>query len=142
MSFVSLVIIITLTFRPLIEKIVKQCLFSSPLFIPLTPPLILPGGPLLTTLKGHRDAVTSLNLLISEQDDNGILTLVSGSVDKSIKTWELENGSVMKTMDKHTKGILCLSVASKAPYIASGSADCTVRSELYLSCIYVILCTS
>lgn len=116
-----------LYFRPLIEKVVKQCLFSSPLFIPLTPPLILPGGPLLTTLKGHRDTITSLNLLISTQDGNAIMNLVSGSLDKSVKTWELENGSVLKTMDRHTKGILCIAVASNAPYIASGSADCTVR---------------
>ena len=114
-------------FRPLIEKVVKQCLFSSSLFIPLTPPLILPGGPLLTTLKGHRDTVTCLNLFISMEDGNSILNLVSGSLDKSIKTWELENGSVLKTMDQHTRGILCIAVASKAPYIVSGSADCTVR---------------
>lgn len=125
-----LYVFIVLTFRPLIEKVVKQCLFSSPLFIPLTPPLILPGGPLLTTLKGHRDAVTSLNLLISVQYGNSILNLVSGSLDKSIKTWELENGSVLKTMDRHAKGILCIAVASNRPYIASGSADCTVRSVL------------
>lgn len=125
--------IVVLVFRPLIEKIVKQCLVSSPLFIPLTPSLILPGGPLLTRLKGHRDAVTSLNLLISMQDGNGILKLVSGSLDKSVKTWELENGSVLKTMDKHTRGILCIAVASKAPYVASGSADCTVR------CVIVVI---
>lgn len=124
-------------FRPLIKQIVKQCLFSSPLFIPLTPPLILPGGPLLTTLKGHRDTVTSLNLHISKQDDTNTLNLVSGSLDKSIKTWELENGSVLKTMDKHAKGILCIAVASKAPYIASGSTDCTVRYEM-LTCFYIM----
>ena len=114
-------------FRPLIETVVKQCLFSSTLFIPLTPPLILPGGPLLTTMKGHRDAVTCLNLLTSMEDGKSILNLVSGSLDKSIKTWELENGGVLKTMDRHTGGILCIAVASKAPYIVSGSFDCTVR---------------
>ena len=137
------VVFIVLTFRPLIEKVVKQCLFSSPLFIPLTPPLILPGGPLLTTLKGHRDAVTSLNLLISVQDGNSILNLVSGSLDKNIKTWELENGSVLKTMDSHAKGILCTAVASNRPYIASGSVDCTVRSVLtvyLLPLLSVTLC--
>ena len=121
-----------IVFRPLIEKVVKQCLFSSPLFIPLTPPLILPGGPLLTTLKGHRDAVTSLNLLTSIQDGNSTMNVVSGSLDKSIKTWELENGSVMKTMDRHSKGILCIAVASNKPYIVSGSADCTARYVYYL----------
>ena len=133
-------------FRPLIEKVVKQCLFSSPLFIPLTPPLILPGGLLLTTLKGHRDAITSLNLLISMQDGKSKINLVSGSLDKSIKTWELENGSVMKTMDKHAKGILCIAVASNKPYIVSGSADCTARyvckffsyHSVSIMCTYVI----
>jgi len=119
---------------------VKQCLFSSPLFISLTPPLILPGGPLLTTLKGHRDSVTSLNLLISKQDDTSTLNLVSGSLDKSIKTWELKSGSVLKTMDRHAKGILCIAVASKSPYIASGSSDCTVRYEMLTCLHFIILC--
>lgn len=92
---------------------------------------------MLTTLKGHRDTITSLNLLISTQDGSSILNLVSGSLDRSIKTWELENGSVLKTMDRHTKGILCIAVALKAPYIASGSADCTVRLVLIILYTYL-----
>ena len=77
------------------------------------------------------------------QDGNSMLNLVSSSLDKSIKTWELENGSVLKTMDRHTKGILCIAVASNRPYIASGSADCTVRSvfTVYLLPLLSVTCT-
>jgi len=113
--------------RPLVEDIVKQCFYSSPLFVPLTPPIKLPGGPLLTTLKGHRDRATSLCLQMVRQGGTKSLSLVSGSMDKSLKTWELENGSVLKTLDGHTKGVTCIAVASDAPYVASGSADCAVK---------------
>ena len=84
--------------------------------------------------------MTSLDLLISMQDDNSIMNLVSGSLDKSIKTWELENGNVLKTMDRHAKGILCIAVASNRPYIASGSADCTVRCVLTINLLIISWC--
>ncbi|XP_065903262.1 NACHT domain- and WD repeat-containing protein 1-like isoform X2 [Dysidea avara] len=113
--------------RPLIGDIVRQCFYSSPLFVPLTPTIKLPGGPLLTTLKGHRDSVTSLCLQAFKQGKARSLSLVSGSMDKSLKTWELENGSVLKTLDGHTKGVTCIAVSSDAPYVASGSADCTIK---------------
>ena len=87
----------------------------------------LPGGPLLTTLKGHRDCVTSLCLQTVKHGEARSLSLVSGSMDKSLKTWELENGSELKTLDGHTKGITCIAVSSHAPYVASGSADCVVK---------------
>lgn len=117
----------TSLYRPLISDIVKQCFYSSPLFVPLTPSIKLPGGSLLTTLKGHRDSVTSLCLQTFKQGETMSLSLVSGSMDKSLKTWELENGSVLKTLDGHMKGVTCIAVASNAPYVASGSVDCTVK---------------
>ena len=117
----------------------RQCFYSSPLFVPLTPTIKLPGGPLLTTLKGHRDSVTSLCLQAFKQGKARSLSLVSGSMDKSLKTWELENGSVLKTLDGHTKGVTCIAVSSDAPYVASGSADCTIKYVIILIVVYLVL---
>ncbi|KAF2493125.1 WD40 repeat-like protein [Lophium mytilinum] len=72
---------------------------------------------LIMTLEGHGAAVNAIQILDGR--------IVSASGDRSIKVWDVRNGSSIKTFTGHTKGIACVQYDGRR--IVSGSSDETVR---------------
>lgn len=119
-----------LCFRCVLKELVTAALEENPPIItPLQPSFALPGGPLLVTMEGHRDTVSSIVMSLSKDADTGEqnLCILSSSWDKTLKTWDLKSTGVMKTFDGHTDRVLCVGLTSDALYAVSGSADKSVR---------------
>jgi WD40 repeat protein len=83
----------------------------------LTPP----GGPLLQTLEGHTDKVWTVTLL-----PDGLRAL-SGSLDGTLKLWDLAAGAVLQTFVGHVHAVTATAVLADAQRAVSGSADCTLK---------------
>ena len=70
-----------------------------------------------TTFKGHTQNVTSLDL--------GEEYLYTSSTDKTVRVWNYENGSCVRTLVGHADWVFSVKVIGKLVY--SGSRDETVR---------------
>lgn len=68
-------------------------------------------------LKGHRNGVMCLQF-----SDN---VLATGSYDATIKIWDIENGTEIRTLIGHTSGVRCLQFDDVR--LCSGSLDQTVK---------------
>ena len=66
--------------------------------------------------EGHVEGITCLEL-----DTNG--RLISGSMDKTIKIWDLDKKKIIDTLFGHTDCVRCLKCLKDAPLLASGSDD-------------------
>jgi hypothetical protein len=75
----------------------------------------------LATLRGHTNEVLSLAITADGK------TLVSGSLDKTIKLWDLATGEEQATLKGHTRGVISVSIAADSKTLASGSADGTIK---------------
>ena len=53
--------------------------------------------------------------------------VLSCSSDATIKMWEVETQSCLKTFHGHARGVLCAAVTPNETTIASGSFDCTIK---------------
>lgn len=53
--------------------------------------------------------------------------LCSGSYDKVVRVWEVDNGKLLLALTGHEFGVSCIEVAKNGEIIASGSFDKTVR---------------
>jgi len=73
------------------------------------------------TLKGHKASVMSV---VVSPDGNYI---VSGSVDKKIKVWELGTGRLVRTLRGHKRHVFSVAVSPDGNYIVSGSLDKMVK---------------
>ena len=78
------------------------------------------SGSQMTVLSGHTATVTSLAFSL-----DGTL-LVSGSLDKTIKLWDVQTGGVVKTFCGHKHWVYCVSISANCTMVASGSGDTTV----------------
>lgn len=120
----------TLPCRPILERLLTAALEDcQSLLTPAQPLQLLPGGPLLLTMKGHRDAISALAMTSLHSEGRGKtgLCLISASWDKTLKTWDLTTTGVLKTFDGHTDKVLSVTLTMDGQYAASGSADMTVR---------------
>jgi len=88
---------------------------------PVQPCATVPGGPLLHTLKGHTDAVTSVSVT-----PNGALA-VSASADKTVKVWDLGTGDNLRTLEGHTGTVRSVAVTTDANRAVSASFDKTIK---------------
>src|SRR5258707_1236746 len=70
--------------------------------------------------QAHTDIVTSIAFSPDE------CTLASGSLDNSVKLWDVESRALLWT-GWHTKGPLCLAFAPDGSLLASGGHEATVR---------------
>lgn len=102
---------------------------SQAVLVPMQPLQYLPGGPLLLTMEGHRDAISALaaTSLTMKQSGEAGLCIISSSWDKTLKSWDLNTTGVLKTFDGHTDRVLSVALTGDGQYTASGSADMTIR---------------
>jgi WD40 repeat protein len=77
-------------------------------------------SPCLLTLTGHQAAVMSVAVTPHDR------RIISGSSDKTIKIWDMENGQELQTLKGHTSGITQVLVTSDGSRIISGSEDWTI----------------
>ncbi len=82
---------------------------------------IWPTGNLIRTLAGHSGAVYSVGISPDGQ------TLVSGSVDNTIKIWNLANGNLIRTLAGHSSSVWSVAISPDGQTLVSGSADNTIK---------------
>ena len=82
-------------------------------------------GSTKSLLMGHSRPVNAVSFV----HDN--TTVVSCGSDQSLRVWDCDRGTVVRSLTNHTQSITCLAVQPKAgnltPMIATGSEDRTVR---------------
>jgi len=78
-------------------------------------------GSQTAVLSGHEGPVFSV-----AYSPDGI-SLVSGSLDNTVKLWDVQTGGVVKTFYGHAGCVLSVSVSADCARIASGSLDETLR---------------
>ena len=83
-----------------------------------------------TLLCGHTDKVNAVKFLARPQDEAPLI--LSGSVDKTIRVWQVDSESPtgyrdIAVLEGHESSINCLAVIPAGKIVASGSADATVR---------------
>ncbi|MBW4679893.1 MAG: serine/threonine protein kinase [Microcoleus vaginatus WJT46-NPBG5] len=74
-----------------------------------------------TTLADHLWGVTSVAISSDGQ------TLVSGSVDKTVKIWNLPAGKLLHTLTGHTNEVWSVAISPDGKTLASSSGDKTVK---------------
>jgi WD40 repeat protein len=72
-------------------------------------------------LEGHNDSVNSVSF-----SPNG-KTLATGSVDKTIKLWNLETGEEIRTIQGHNDSVHSVSFSPNGKILATGSRDGTIK---------------
>lgn len=80
-----------------------------------------PGGALTGILKSHVGAVEALAMPFSGQ------WIVSGSQDRSVRLWDLETNSVVRTFEGHQGTVHAVALTPDGQAILSGSEDRTLR---------------
>jgi WD40 repeat protein len=73
------------------------------------------------TLTGHSYSVNSLAI----SPDNNILA--SGSVDNTIKLWNLVTGEQIRTLKEHSNSVRAIAISPDGKTLASGSNDETIK---------------
>ena len=97
----------------------------SPRLTPLHPLSLVPGGPHLVSMEGHRDRVSCVST--ATVDGGKSLVIMTGSWDKTLKSWDLGTSGVLKTFDGHSARVLALALSADGVYAVSGSEDKSVR---------------
>ncbi|MBI4853694.1 MAG: hypothetical protein HY819_18020 [Acidobacteria bacterium] len=83
-----------------------------------------PNSTSSNVLKGHTDVINCLAI-----SSDGAL-LASGSLDNSVRIWNLSSGKEIKTLigqDAHNGAINCLAITPDSKTLISGSADGTLK---------------
>lgn len=88
---------------------------------PAAASLILPGGPLLSTLVGHTGW---LRALVIPQDNR---TVISGANDGTVRVWDIEDGTERLTLRGHDGAVWSLALTPDDQTVVSGATDGTVR---------------
>jgi WD40 repeat protein len=73
------------------------------------------------TLTGHSDEVFS----VAYSPDGRYLA--SGSIDQTIKIWEVATGKELRTLTGHSGGVFLVAYSPDGRYLASGSSDKTIK---------------
>ena len=79
----------------------------------------LESGSNLKTLSAHTDTITAIDF------DMPFGTLVTASLDDTVKVWDLNLGRCMGFLEGHTASVRCLQVEDNL--VVTGSLDATVR---------------
>jgi uncharacterized protein YjiK len=73
------------------------------------------------TLTGHSDSVNSVAYSPDGQ------TLASGSVDSTIKLWNVKTGNLLQTLEGHSYSVNSVAYSPDGQTLASGSVDSTIK---------------
>jgi WD40 repeat protein len=87
------------------------------------------NGALLSTLKGHQEAVETFTLALSKDGR----WLVSSGADKTIRVWDLTSRKEIRTLVGHQDWIQSVAIAPQGQPIISGSADGVVKVWKWVS---------
>ena len=94
---------------------------GKPRLISLTAYLTPPGSSLVRTLTGHAKWVTA-----TAMTPDGRWAL-SGSEDRTVRLWDLENGQEIINFNGHRSGIYALAITPDGRWGLSGSDDSTLK---------------
>ena len=83
--------------------------------------LIPPGGGLIRTLEGHSYSVEAIAVTPDGK------TVISGSVDKTIKIWDLVTGTEKFTVKGHSYSVKVIAVTPDGKTVISASRDKTIK---------------
>jgi WD40 repeat protein len=75
----------------------------------------------LRTLQGHEDRVSSI---VFSADGR---TLVSGSIDKTVRVWDVVTGRELRRLSGHQTGVNSVAISADGKRVASGTFHGTVR---------------
>jgi WD40 repeat protein len=79
------------------------------------------GAQELRVFRGHHDPIWTV-----AYHPEGTF-IASGSVDHTIRIWELETGRMLRILRGHTDAVRCLTFSPDGQMLASGSTDRTIR---------------
>ena len=82
--------------------------------------LDIDSGQILHALRGHTKAIKCLQ--VTSLESYSIPLAISGSLDKTLKIWDVKCGSCIQTLNGHSDGVWCMAVLGKR-HIVSGSKD-------------------
>jgi WD40 repeat protein len=91
------------------------------------PPILQPAKAandnfsLAYSLSGHQNFVYSVPISPDGQ------TLVSGSIDKTIKVWRLSDGELLRTLSGHQDLVISVAISPDGQTLASGGYDQTIK---------------
>ncbi|MCT7988971.1 NB-ARC domain-containing protein, partial [Laspinema olomoucense] len=110
------------TFPAIIQLLTQaqQCQ-RKPWIRPLFPNLTAPGGPLIRTLTGHGNSVNAVAISRDGQ------RVVSGSLDKTLKVWNLATGEEERTLTGHGNSVTAVAISPDGQRVVSGSEDNTLK---------------
>jgi WD40 repeat protein len=103
------------------EQRVMQWLGLTCLGLTVLSPLSAQPPKLRHTLKGHKQQV----FCVAYSPDGR--TLASGSVDETIKLWDLKTGKERATLKGHTAGVQSVAYSPDGKTLASGGEDETIK---------------
>ncbi len=89
--------------------------------VPVLLPVPVEQLRLLLTLTDHEGSVDSIAISPDGQ------TLVSGSVDQTIKVWNLSTGKLMRTLTGHEDSVDSVAISPDGQTLVSGSRDGTIK---------------
>jgi len=78
-------------------------------------------GKELRQLKGHTEGVLALRFTVDGK------TLISGSMDKSVRFWDVATGTAGRQFDAHEKSVLCIAFSGDGKLVAAAARDGTVQ---------------
>jgi len=85
------------------------------------PPIIHANGRCIYTLNAHSSWVTSVAIAPSSQ------ILASGSLDDTVRLWNLQKGELLTTLTGHQKGINAIVISPDGRSLTSASDDYTLK---------------
>jgi WD40 repeat protein len=94
---------------------------AAPWLRPLTSCLTPPGRGLLRTLNGHSSSVNAVAVTADGK------RAISGSIDKTLKVWDLTTGKEQFTLKGHTSSVKAVAVTADGKRAISGSYDKTLK---------------
>ena len=79
--------------------------------------------------ENYEDLASSVEdaMPIAQAKPKGTPILISGSSDKTIKLWNLNNGEVIRTLAGHSGSVISLAIAPDGQTLFSGSIDETIK---------------
>lgn len=80
-------------------------------------------NPIKYTISNYKTVKAHDSDILCSIYSNGYL--ITGSSDKTIKIWDIENSKLVKVLTNHTSGIYALTIWNN--YLISGSSDKTIR---------------